>query len=328
MPQNLGLDSLRKILLKSLTMKKTILRSTLFVLGMALFFGVGFASCVGKKSVADEPATLVAEPIATDAQKDPAEDEKSAKEEKSKSEEAKPTETAKSSDESIQRVSIARLNLEKINPFGYAAENDGNYGPENPMGGLYQFPYFYSIGWSRDGKVAFGTCVTEEGRGGETAQFFVQDLITDKILWDYTYSDEFAPEPGDFFTGVVKSKVADFDAILERYNIQFPDVKMQSLPVSCNGEKIEFSVVKKVKNSEDDFIPEMDYMIKETKNGVTKTVVDKKSSPAFDVFPCGYMMSPYEDRVMLVYAEQQLTFEGTCLVYFVSGCDVNKGFKK
>ena len=233
-------------------------------------------------------------------------------------------------DEKIKepRVSISKVDLKLFSPFDFAAANTGNYGPDNPMGVLYEYPRFCVVGWSRDGKVAIASCVSVEGRGGETMSFYVQDLVSDEILWSKSYDSEDAESTEDFFHYCIKNYAGTFDSVLEKYDIQFLNSKFLRLPVDCNGDKIEFSAVEKRVNAEDEFIPELDYSIKATKNGGTKTVVEKKSAQAFKIHLCGYMMSPTEERAMLVYAEERLAFEGSGLRYDVAGCDLNKGFKK
>jgi hypothetical protein len=306
---------------------KKFLESTLFITIISVMLSGVLVSCREKKPlVLSTPVaesveerkeeSSVSEPVVeqpkTENETQAVKDEPAPKEEKSKE----------------PRVSISKVDLKLFSPFDYAAENTGSYGPGNPMGTLYEYPEFCVVGWSKDGKVAIASCVAVEGRGGETATFYVQDLVSDEILWTESFDSEDAASTEGFFNYCIKTYAAKIDSVLEKYDIQLLNSKFLALPVESNGAKIEFAAIQKRTNDEEEFIPEMNYSIKATKNGASKTVVDKKSVQAYEIYLCGYMMSPMEDRAMLIYAERVMAFEGAGLRYHIAGCDLNKGFKK
>lgn len=49
---------------------------------------------------------------------------------------------------------------------------------------------FYPIGWSKDGKFAYYTEPADEACGCYFAKLVIQDMRTDKILWEYSYNGE------------------------------------------------------------------------------------------------------------------------------------------
>lgn len=49
---------------------------------------------------------------------------------------------------------------------------------------------FFPIGWSRDGKFAYYTEPVDEACGCYYANLIIQDLRTDKVLWEFKYTQD------------------------------------------------------------------------------------------------------------------------------------------
>src|SRR5260221_5318667 len=49
---------------------------------------------------------------------------------------------------------------------------------------------FFPIGWSRDGKFAYYTEPVDEACGCYYANLVIQDLRTDKVIWEFKYNQD------------------------------------------------------------------------------------------------------------------------------------------
>ena len=225
-------------------------------------------------------------------------------------------------------LDVSKIDLQavKISPFEYAVPDGNTYGRENPYGNLREFPDLYVLGWSNDGRVALCETIFEEGRGGSTAHIYIQSLVTDNILWEKNYSsDELDQE-----SLLKKSLESDRDRInkaFNQYDISLTDASIKPLPPIFRGKEVHITVEKEKLESEDDFTPALKYAVYAEYDGKNKKISSRLHAPAYDVYLCGHIMSPAEDRVMVLYAEEQMSFECTKLKYQVSGCDLTYGFK-
>ena len=59
------------------------------------------------------------------------------------------------------------------------------------------------------------------------------------------------------------------------------------------------------------------------KNKIVKTAINVA---AISVYICGYLKSPFEDRILIVTAEEEWRFEGSELHYYFVGCHLERGF--
>jgi hypothetical protein len=78
-------------------------------------------------------------------------------------------------------------------PSRLMLKGDENEVKEEETGQLLR-EKFYPIGWSKDGKFAFLVEPPDEACGCYFAHLVIQDLLTDKILWERKYEGEEAVE--------------------------------------------------------------------------------------------------------------------------------------
>src|SRR5690606_32256111 len=79
---------------------------------------------------------------------------------------------------------------------------------------------FYPIGWSRDGKFAYYVEPADEACGCYFGRFVIQDLKTDKILWQDEYTGEMEVVPEETLDSFWPKKQKEYAAKLKEYGIE------------------------------------------------------------------------------------------------------------
>lgn len=205
-----------------------------------------------------------------------------------------------------------------------------------PLGTLYGFPTVRLWGWSEDGKAALSVTSEVNGRGGTVVYYVVQDMVSDEILWtleDDTFNWE---NEGADVEGFEPDRIAALsyerhrtavDEALKRYAIQAETNPFLPFPMEWN-EWTYTPKVSVVKEKEPQFYDDIaSYTVSLARsNGKTKKIAFVDDTESRNVHVCGYSLSPFEDRIIVVVAEEQFVFEGTELFYSFVGCDLKKGF--
>ncbi len=188
----------------------------------------------------------------------------------------------------------------------------------------------FVIGFSRSGKIAFIESQFLEGVGMERATFFVQDLVSDDIL-AVVHSDD-ADEASygeagavDFF---IKKNAEKIDSLLFEHEIIKGEFKIEQFPYFEDGRTLGVTAnIFDTGEFMNDFIRLIDYTITaEDGAGRKKTITSKKGEADENVFVCGFVKNPWENRIAVVIAEARFGFEGYDILYSISGCDAQKGF--
>lgn len=194
-------------------------------------------------------------------------------------------------------------------------------------------------GWSRDSKVAYSNDKQIEGRGGTIITVAIFDLINDKILWSNSldsysflkegFEDEDYPEQ---YNIGYNNFIFEFKSICEKNRIEFIQIDFFNLPIRHNTQTVNITVEKT--NSDDEF----DLMYREgiiksykimAENQGRKKIIHEETFciPAVDVFVCGFFISPFENRALVVVGELIRVFEGCDIDYILIGCHLSDGFR-
>lgn len=196
---------------------------------------------------------------------------------------------------------------------------------------------FYPIGFSKNGKFAYYVEPPDEACGCYIAELIIQDLRTDKILWEYRYMDDQADAPGDETLETHwKKNEKKFSEQLNKYGIEHQEQFVQHNPSISFGNDIfapELDV-----NIETDGGFEVDgtvtLWLKSKKKGkkiiYEKTYNPKDTNGFRNADVSGVLKSPFESRVAVIIVEEQRGWEGppnTAQVRIV-GSDLTSGFKK
>ena len=215
---------------------------------------------------------------------------------------------------------------EPMDLFKYSVPEGTEYGYSKPYNYIYGFPVVRIWGWSKKGKLAYSIERSIEGKGGFLIEYAIFDLSKNKIIWkiqddsnnfdDYDEDDKFT----EFSYKIRKQKLLN---AFKKYGIVMNKNTFLKLPIQHNNKTYDINL--NIKNEKK---PEFHDSISEysiiTKNGnKTKTIKREKKVKALSVFLCGYFKSPYENKAVIVTAEEQFVFEGTELFYSLTGFDLN-----
>jgi hypothetical protein len=196
----------------------------------------------------------------------------------------------------------------------------------------------YPLGWSPDGKLAYAIEPPDEAVGSYFLNVYVQDLVTDKILWQDKYQSE--PESTtdiQSFAAYWQANQAKMEAQLQKYKIkQVNDSVLFAGSISNKDDRLDYVVQKKLKGQPDlgnlAMVTEYQVTVTSEKLG-SKTVHKEKitnNARILDVDVIGYLRGDDEERVALLIAGVRRGWEGPphTTWFKVVGTNVKRGFKK
>lgn len=199
------------------------------------------------------------------------------------------------------------------------------------MDGAETAGVFYPIGWSEDGKFAYALFSGEHDFVGECADFkvFIQDMASDKVVWEYKYFNDGGNGDIETFSQVWKAHQDEIYDNLGKYKIvQSGDVFCALFPFQYEQKAIDIVIETSDKDT-DEFFTTINYKIIATKAGVGSKVISQSegSDPVSDVSVLGYFPNSYEPRIAVILIESHAGFEGTkYLTLKLVGCKLNSGF--
>ncbi|MDR0447303.1 MAG: hypothetical protein LBH07_01395 [Treponema sp.] len=213
---------------------------------------------------------------------------------------------------------------------------------------LYGFPESRIWGWSGNGKVAYSTEAFTDGRGGFVIEFIIFDLTSDRKLFELRIDsyDHYNEESDNHNWDSFKNNSA---AVEDLYTLFSADI-LNALRIHniIAGQKTDFLSLPFRKNNMvynsriiavehrkdesglglafDDIVSR--YTVLVTADSKRKIIgnFNPVNSMTFHVYVCGYILSPFENRALLILAEEYWGFEGTELAYRLSGCHLGVGF--
>ncbi len=224
----------------------------------------------------------------------------------------------------ILDITTLDLNALRLKPSCYISEEKGLNSSI-----IYDHSDIYFLGFSSDGKLAYIYEQFLEGKGCTDVYVFIQDLVTDKILWQLDNLDNEGFDDLESTTvSFIKKNAKTINEAFVKYNIQQSDCSYKMLPYTNNGESINIEVqITDTGKLFHEYLKIIDYSCIAVNNKKQKkTLSSKKDEVIEDVFVCGYVKNPYEDRLAIVIAEQRYGFEGCDIHYHVLGCAINSGF--
>ena len=201
------------------------------------------------------------------------------------------------------------------------------------QGQLYGFPETRIWGWSNNGKVAYSIETIVEGRGGQVIDFVIMDTVTDKTVFELRM-DSFDHGEDDGATGEALYRLyrASIINALNTHTIIRGPAAFLPFPINRNNMTYNAGIVDiQYKNDEYGFFDRVvtKYSVTVTANNRTKTIsifTPVRASVTGYVYMCGYFLSPFENRALVVTAEEAWVFEGTELFYRFAGCHLEAGF--
>jgi len=191
---------------------------------------------------------------------------------------------------------------------------------------------FYPIGWSKEGMFAYITEPADEGSGFYLFELHVFDAVNNKIAWSWKPEES---EEGDL-ASTWKNNYELFKEKLNEYQIeQNESFELKKGKTTFKGN--EYQIVLDTKTEQD---PDFGFeIIKEIKISInspelgTKQIYQSKAdeySMNIGAFVPGYILSPYNGRIVVLCQIEQAGYEGPPnIVYFeLIGSDLLLGFKQ
>jgi len=203
--------------------------------------------------------------------------------------------------------------------------------PEENGGYYTETAAFHPIGWSTDGKFAY-IKIFDGYSDGLCILVAIQDMVTDKTVWSESYTSMQLDENENYakhaenvkaLWNKVKGKT---EQALAKYKIDSQkelDYRKKTWH-RINGQPYKFAL------TTDDKI-QLDCRAKDMGS---KTLYTQKISAEdfelqeYSAYVAGIILSPYEDRVLVLYQTSSKGFEFiTDQDFNLVGCNLNKGFK-
>ena len=198
----------------------------------------------------------------------------------------------------------------------------------------------YPLGWSKDSKFAYILVPALEARS--SAVFRIQDMITDKILFEKIYREGLDGYPNDLPIDLKKlvenkGQVAHY---LHKYRIKGDDHKLRCFPIKLLKQEIDYDLktVYEINHyfGHQQFLSRVNIdLYSNTVDGqkkiATKTIFDKKidlKSLYYGTMVVGYLKSPFEERIAIVVIYFRRGWEGSPHVtsFELVGASLSKGF--
>ncbi len=202
---------------------------------------------------------------------------------------------------------------------------DGGYA------GNHLIDKLYPIGWSKSGKFAYATETSDEGIGVYMFKIEVINLINDEIEWSWeTEADE-----ENYREEIWKDNYKEFKKYLNKHEIiQKKNIELGELFFKYKGKEYNLDLITKNDVDPDfgfEIIVETKILLRSPQLG-QKTVFEyeeKNYSMILNQMIAGYIMSPYEDRILVVLKNERWGSEGIpSVIYFTfSGSNLYTGFK-
>ncbi len=201
---------------------------------------------------------------------------------------------------------------------------------------------FYPLGWSKDSKFAYILVPALEARS--SAVFRMQDMITDKVLFEKIYTEGLDGYPNDLPIDLKKlvGNKGEVARYLNKYHIIGYDGRLRWFPIKHpkNGIDYELKTVHEINHDfpHQQFLSRVNVDLYSYSNIVdgqkkiaTKTIFDKKidlKSLYYGAMVIGYLKSPFEERIAMVMIYFRRGWEGSPHVtsFELVGASLSKGF--
>lgn len=196
---------------------------------------------------------------------------------------------------------------------------------------------FYPLGWSVDGKFAYAVEPPDEAVGAYLLNVYIQDLVTDEILWQDKYQSKPETNTGiQSFAAYWQANQSAMQARLKKFGIK-QDIESVLFAGVINNkdDRIDYVVKKTLKGQPDlgNLALVTNYQVQVTSEKLGSKIVHKqefKKARVLDVDVVGYLRGDDEQRAALLIAGVSRGWEGPPHVtwFKVVGTNLNGGFKQ
>ena len=196
---------------------------------------------------------------------------------------------------------------EPVNLFQYSVSS----------GTIYEFPTVRIWGWSATGKIAYSVEREAAGIGGQIIEFNVFDAVSDEVVSNFAI-DSYEQDRISITNAIRANNIVEGETVFQ----PFP-IRKNNMEYVCSITSLAYSA--DAYGFFGDNISK--YTVVVTANGKNK-IVNTFGNDLLTrkVYICGYILSPFENRALIVLAEERFVFEGTELFYVFCGCHLGTGF--
>ena len=183
----------------------------------------------------------------------------------------------------------------------------------------------FPIGWSKDGKFAYYYEPVDEACGCYFARLVIQDMRTDKVLWEFKYNqdDDLDPKTGDMLgqgdiSKLWRKNAKLFSEKLREHGIQPGRSVLLGKSFTLGGRSYTGKALTKMgKNADgEERVDKLWFTLTSPKLGTKTLATDDHSKEEYwftlDAAVLGVIKSPFEDRVAVV----GMVVNRGCLVRF------------
>ena len=194
---------------------------------------------------------------------------------------------------------------------------------------------FYPIGWSRDGKFAYFVEPPDEACGCYFGKFVIQDLKTDKILWQDDYTGEMEVVPEENIESFWPKKQKEYAAKLKEHGIEpSSDFRLLHPSIDHDGDVLTPRIDVRIKG---DGVFEVEGAVRlnmDSKRSGTKVImrdIYKKDeiNTIRNAEVAGSLLSPFEPRAAVIVVQEMRGYEGPPHITTIKvvGSTLKTGFK-
>jgi hypothetical protein len=193
----------------------------------------------------------------------------------------------------------------------------------------YILPDVRIWGWSNNGKVAYSVESKWADNYNEIKciNFYILDTIYDKIIFELNIDPDSFDLKEEALYNLFKPNI--MKALIIN-NIIEQEIQYYKFPIRKNNSLYNGQIINKYKKDLDynlNFVESYKVLI--ALNDKSKIVssfipVDNRT---YEIFTLGYLLSPFENRALVIIVEKSIGFEGTtALNYRFTGCHLSTGF--
>jgi len=236
----------------------------------------------------------------------------------------KPNDTTKSENTTFETVDSEKT----ITLQEYKVPKELKYSNHTPE---FLYDKFFPIGWSKDGKFAYVIEPADEAAGLYFFEIIIQNIISDKIEWQWKPLENEKGSVTQMWTDNYKlfqKKLNDYGIIQNEFKLEKPNFKHND---------VDYNVILESETAvnEDygfDVMIGAKIFLKSKQLG-SKQVYDYKEkdySLTLAQIIAGVLISPHEDRIVVILKKERSGYEGppNVIFYTITGGNLTESFKK
>lgn len=195
----------------------------------------------------------------------------------------------------------------------------------------FLYDKFYPLGWSKDGFFAYITEVADEGSGYYFFKISIQNMINDKIEWEW---EPAYTEDGTIDAVWSENKKLIMNKLVEYNIIQSKDIVLGTKSFTYLNKQYNLKIITDTQENEGfgfEVIKSTTVNLTSPQLG-TKTIYENTEdgySMLLGQIIAGYIQSPYEDRIAVILKNERWGYEGPPnLIYFtIIGSNLTESFQ-